>query len=88
MAKPTLEDVHIEISGHLAEISKIFVKSAKITLIVRNPDQADGDVIVGDDDLDSVIAAINKLKNRGPLFQPKNRHLTIDSSFEIGGDGV
>jgi len=66
--KLTLAEVHSEISVHLAEISRLF-KNPKITIIVRAPDQPDGDVILSDDDLDRVIAAIENLKGRDPFFK-------------------
>ena len=45
-------------------------KNPKVTLIVRAPDLPDGDVVIGNDDLDAAIAAINRLKARTPTVSP------------------
>lgn len=51
------------LSDDLAGIARRF-KKPKITLVIRNLDVEDGDVIVSDDDFDKVIEAINKLRSR------------------------
>ena len=61
--------MHDEISDHLDAIKALF-KNPKLTIVVRNPDLRDGDVIVTNDDLDLVIQAIEKNKARPPLFEP------------------
>lgn len=54
-----------EVAGHLSAIAKLF-KNPKLTLIIRNQDLPDGDVLMSDDDADLAIAAINRLKDRTP----------------------
>lgn len=51
----------------LDEIHKCFKPGAIATIIVRNPMVDDGDVVMGNDDPDKVIQAINRLKVR-PAF--------------------
>jgi hypothetical protein len=57
------------LSRHLDEIQTYF-KNPKVTLVVRNPDLNDGDVVIGDDDLELVVGAITRLKDRVPAFAP------------------
>jgi hypothetical protein len=47
------------ITPHLAAIAGLF-KNPKVTLVVRAPDLSDGDVVLTDDDLKSVIASLEK----------------------------
>ena len=65
-----LEGLFFDLQGDLDRISKRFVRP-KLTLVVRAPDLPDGDVVIGDDDLDMAIAAIERLKSRQPIFEPK-----------------
>ena len=69
MSTPALVNLHPSISTYLNKIVALFKPGAKITLIVRNPDVPDGDVILGNDNLDDAIAAINNLKAREPIFK-------------------
>lgn len=52
------------LSDLLQEAESCFKPGAKVTLVVRNPMVADGDVVMGNDDAEEVIAAINRMKNR------------------------
>jgi hypothetical protein len=61
----TLREVQVEIGLHLEQISRLF-KNPKITLVVRSPQLNDGDVILTDDNLESVVAAIRNLQGRMP----------------------
>jgi len=63
MAPKYLRDLQEQIAYSLDEIRRLF-KNPKITLVVRNPDQADGDVVLSDDDLDKAIAAIVHLQTK------------------------
>ncbi len=62
-------DLHHSIQSHLIEIERLFV-SPKITIIVRAPRLADGDVILSNDDLELAIAAIRNLQSRDPAVKP------------------
>lgn len=53
------------INHHLNEIAGLF-KAPKITLVVRAPNLPDGDLVMTADDLDQAVAAIQRLKERGP----------------------
>ena len=57
-----LVNLHAEIANHAGEISDLFVRGAKVTILVRNPDLEDADVLVTNDEIDSAIAALGKLK--------------------------
>ena len=65
-----LEQLFFDLQADLDRISKRFVRP-KLTLVVRAPDLPDGDVVIGDDDLDMAIAAIERMKHRQPNFAPK-----------------
>lgn len=62
-------DLFYALQDDLDRIKKRF-KECKVTLVVRNPALADGDVVIGDDNLDDAIAAINRMRARKPIFQP------------------
>jgi hypothetical protein len=66
---PKMRRLQDELSDHLDRIIRMF-KNPKVTLIVRAPDLPDGDVVIGNDDLDAAIVAIQRLKDREPLFKP------------------
>ncbi len=51
------------ISQHLNAIAEYF-KEPKLTLIVRAPNLADGDLVLTNDSLDDVLASITKMKDR------------------------
>lgn len=59
---PKLPRVHREIAAALERIARMFVPSARLTLIVRIPEMPDGTVIVGNDSTDDVIAAIRRVE--------------------------
>jgi hypothetical protein len=54
-----LHQLHLDLSADLARIAKRF-KSPKLTLVVRNPRLADGDVVLTDDDPEKAIASIRR----------------------------
>ncbi len=58
-----MDNVKREIEVHLSRIAKLF-KNPKITLIIRNDDLPDADLILTIDDLDKVIESINKMKKQ------------------------
>jgi hypothetical protein len=70
-----LQQLHYDISEDLERIAKRFKGRPKITLIVRNPELADGDVLISDDDFEQAIAAIRRLKDREPVVQGQTCHL-------------
>ena len=63
---PTLCELHTDISQKLDEIRALFTVPVKITVLVRTPDLDDGGAIVSDDDLDSAVAEIARLRERDP----------------------
>ena len=57
--------LHLELERHLSEMEKLFKPHCKLTLLMRNPQVADGDLLLTMDDLDEAIAAIERLKGNG-----------------------
>lgn len=53
--------LHLQLDRDLKRIAKYF-KNPRITLVVRNPDHNDADVVLTDDDLGEAIEAIQKLQ--------------------------
>ena len=72
MPSQALINVQQRMSDHMDGILRLFKSGAKITVIVRNPEHGDADVILGNDDLDDAIAAINHLKAKEPTFKQGN----------------
>lgn len=48
------------IATHLEAISDLFRPGAKITLLIRNPSYVDADVLITDDQYESIIASLKK----------------------------
>lgn len=66
---PTMRSLTRRLNDLLFEIESCFKSGAKVTLIVRNPCVDDGDVVMGNDDYDLAIGAINKMRNRTPIVE-------------------
>ena len=64
-----LQRLHADISRSLNEIAALFdpKHTPKMTLIIRTPWLEDGDVLMGNDDYDESIAAINRLRSKEPV---------------------
>lgn len=62
MSDPIRQQLHADLSDDLRRIARRF-KAPRITLVVRNPALADGDVVLTDDDLELAVAAIRKLQD-------------------------
>lgn len=58
-----LRNLQEDICFHLEGIAKLF-KNPKITIVIRNDELADGDVVLSDDDFDKAIAAIRHLQEK------------------------
>jgi len=58
-----LSDVQAEVAYHLDRIGRLF-KAPKLTIVIRSPQLEDGDIILTDDDLPQVVAAIERLRAR------------------------
>ena len=56
-----LQRLYYQLQDDLDRIAKRF-KAPKVTLIVRNPALADGDVVLSDDDLEAAIEALRRLQ--------------------------
>lgn len=57
----------------LDKIHACFKPGAIATIIVRNPMLDDADVVMGNDDLDEVIKAINRMKDRAATVEVGER---------------
>ena len=58
-----LQQLHLNLDYYLQRIAGHF-KNPKITLVIRNPDLADGDVVLSDDDPEAAIVAIRRLQEK------------------------
>lgn len=58
-----LGDLHRILSHELAEMA-VYFKNPKMTLVVRAPQLADGDLILTDDSLADALIAIERLRSR------------------------
>lgn len=56
------------IAYHAREVQEMFKPGVKVTIIVRNPMLGDGDCIITEDDLDAVIGAVQRLKDRDEII--------------------
>ncbi len=56
-----IQQLREDLSEDLNRIARRFKKNPKLTLVVRNPDLADGDVVLSNDDPELAIAAIRGL---------------------------
>jgi hypothetical protein len=56
-----LADLHRVIANHAGEIADLFKSGAKVSIVVRNPSLADGDVFISDDSIDEVQRALDRL---------------------------
>lgn len=59
MTDPVIVQLHRDLDADLKRIARRF-KSPRITLVIRNPQVADGDMVLTDDDPEAAIAAIRK----------------------------
>ena len=66
---PRMNQLFFDLQRDLDSVCRKF-KHPKVTLVVRAPDLEDGDVVIGNDDLDAAIAAIERMKNRKPDVEP------------------
>ena len=57
-------DFHARIANHAGDIAGLFKPGAKVTVLVRSPGIPDADVLVTDDSVDAIIAALEKLRIR------------------------
>lgn len=69
MPTAIIRELFFDLQDDLDNICRKF-KNPKVTLVVRAPDLEDGDIVIGNDDLNSAIAAIRRLKDRTPTFDP------------------
>lgn len=64
--KSVLDEMCEELQRDINRISKRF-KRCKVTLIVRNPERPESDVVMGDDEYDQAIDAIQRKQGRKPV---------------------
>ena len=54
----TLQDARARIELALAKLSLLFAEHCRVTFIMRNPQEKDGDLIIGNDQLEDVRDAV------------------------------
>lgn len=59
-----LRQVHAEVAEHAGQVADLFKPGARVTILIRNPQLEDGDIVVSDDSMESVIAAVQRLKEK------------------------
>jgi len=64
-----LIDLHYVISEHLEEIERLFKVPVKVTIIIRTSDEPEGNVVVTDDDLQTVIGQLAISENWKPTIK-------------------
>lgn len=65
-----LLQLQLEIEAHLERIERLLPKTYTLTLLARNREMGDADILMTMDDLECVIAAIKQLRPRDPINQP------------------
>lgn len=76
----TLSEVHAEVAEHCSQVAKYFKPGAKVTILIRNPHLADGDMVVSDDSMDSAIGALARLKEK------EEKKLSLEDMLGPGTD--
>jgi len=57
-----LQELQHDISEKLLEIEDMFKRPVKITIVIRTPWLADGGVLISNDDFDTALAEIQRLR--------------------------
>ena len=70
-----LENLFFDLQKDLDRVRRRFNNpdNIRLTLVVRSPDLDDGHAVIGDDDLDLVIATIYRYKELPPQFKPRSQ---------------
>jgi len=55
---------HEACDAALQELEKLFKPHCKLTLLMRNPESDDGDMLLTRDEFDDIIAAIQRLRDK------------------------
>jgi len=63
-------DLHQVVSEHLDDIKKLFKVDAKVTIIMRTSDDAEGIVVITDDNLQTVMGQLAIAENWKPTIKP------------------
>lgn len=73
--RETLAALHLRLADALDGIKRLFKSpgAMKATLVIRNTELADADIVIGDDDADQVIACITEFKRRVEAGEPVGR---------------
>lgn len=76
-----LAQLHSRISDHLEEISHYFNGSVKMTLLIRTSDEAEGNVLLSDDDIQTVIDQLTVMKSWPATVKRWSPPVSPDSSL-------
>lgn len=69
MPSKFLIGTHERLSDCMDEMLRCFKTGAVITVVIRNPGYRNADLVLGNDDLDAAIGAIQTLKVNSPTFK-------------------
>lgn len=72
------ERAFLIVTDVLEKLSKIFVKEAKLSFIMRVPGNVEAEMLVTDDDLNELINLIERSKNRNEV-KPEPDHVVQSS---------
>lgn len=60
-----LEEIQNTVAGHMDDIKSMFKAEAKITVLVRLPENPEADFLMTDDDLGEAVAALQRRQAAG-----------------------
>jgi hypothetical protein len=63
-----IERFHAHATDHLNSIRKMLPPDMKMTLIIRDPNDADGEIILTDDDFGGIEGAVQRAKRRSRMM--------------------
>lgn len=66
MSKVPLFELWLECQRHLQQLEKLFKPHCRLTLVMRNPQSVDGDLVLTRDDLQCVEDTIRRLREKEP----------------------
>lgn len=59
-----LHDVHRALSNLLSKVQDCWATRMLVTLVVRDPNNTENELVIGDDSMDEAIAAIERARTR------------------------
>jgi hypothetical protein len=62
--KPSMEELRLAMASRMDEIARLFLPGAKVTVLVRRPDDPEADVLCTSDDLPELLAMVERCRKR------------------------